>query len=159
MVSDLLGQHEQGVEHVVSSASLDLLDAKSHMSTVPLTNTLSEGESALPSVKNVVQTFLSTIEKLYSHPMRQMTLRLEAMADEKDKIASDIGLDEKGKVRDIDEAKANTGLHGLRIYQLQQRWERLDKDIKEMKTKLEEYRSIGEEIQGGVATIIEDQSC
>ena len=158
VVSDLLGLHEQGVEHVVSSASLDLLDAKSHMSTVSLTNTLSEGESALPPAKNVVETFHFTIEKLYSLPIRQMTLRLEAMTDEKDKIASDIGLDEKGKVRDIDEAKASTGLHGLRIYQRQQRWERLDKDIKDTRTKLSEYRSVGEEIQGGVATMIEDQS-
>jgi hypothetical protein len=142
----------------VSSASLDLLDAKSHMSTLPLTNTLSEGESAVPPAKDVVATFQSTIEKLYSLPIRQMTLRLEAMAEEKETIATDIGLDEKGKVRDIDEAKASTGLHGLRIYQLQQRWERLDKDIEEMKTKLSEYRSVGEEIQGGVAMIIEDQS-
>ena len=153
VVSDLLDERELGVEHVVSSASLDLLESSNKSlgsaATVPL-----DCDGKLPSAKDLVESFQSTFEKLYSNPLRQMNLRLEEMEKEKESIASYLGLDENGQVHDIEKTKAATGLHGLRIHQLQQRWEKLNKDFEGIKTKRAEYESAG----GGIAAIMGKES-
>ena len=153
VVSDLLSQTEQGVEHVVSSASLDLLES-SQKSMATATNVPLDGDVTLPSAKDLVESFKSTAEKLYSNPIRQMTLRLEEMEKEKESIASYLGLDENGEVRDIEKTKTTTGLHGLRIHQLQQRWGKLDQDIEGMKTKRTEYESAGEGIRSELPQLL-----
>ena len=153
VVSDLLDERELGVEHVVSSASLDLLES-SNKSLGSATNVPPSSDGKLPSAKDLVESFQSTVEKLYSNPLRQMNLRLEEMEKEKESIASYLGLDENGQVHDVEKTKAATGLHGLRIHQLQQRWEKLNKDVEGIKTKCAEHESAG----GGIAAFIGKES-
>ena len=153
VVSDLLNEGELGVEHVVSSASLDLLES-SKKSLGSAANVPPGSDGKLPSAKELVESFQSTVEKLYSNPLKQMNLRLEEMEKEKESIASFLDLDIDGQMRDAEKIKAATRLHGLRIHQLQQRWEKLNKDIEGMKTKRAEYESAG----GGIAAIVESKS-